>query len=1225
MTQMSIDQAFEWARHQHLAGRLAQAEQVYRQILQQHPNHAPSLHYLGVIGFQMHRVDDALILLRRALAINPRVPDFHHNLGLALQEMGKLDEALAEFRAALQLNPSFASSRNSMATVLSAMGNHDEAVKEFHLALQYKPDDGMIYNNLGITETSRGHFAAAERALRRAAELLPGVGTVYSSLGNLLLWSGRIDDAIAAYRRTIELMPERAAMWSNLLMTLHYHPTISPQQILREHQLWAEKVAAPLTAAAPPFDNDRSPDRRLRIAYVSVDFREHPIAYFIEPILRHHDRRNFEVFCYADLPRPDDVTERLSRLVDHWRPFLISDDDDRVARRIREDKIDILIDLGAHTAYNRLLAFARRAAQVQITYLGYGATTGLPAIDWRITDTIIDPAGSEAHGTEKLIRLDRTFCVYQPPAQTPDVAPLPATSAGHITFGSLSTVAKITDPVIALWAKVLLAVAGSRLLMRARGIDDEMQARLRTSFARHGVAPNRLELLNHAPVPEYFQTFGQVDIELDPFPYSAHTTTCHALWMGVPVVTLTGQRSVSRVSASVLTSVGLSEFIAMSEDEYIKIAVAATTDLPRLVELRATMRDRLRASPLLDGQNIARRLETEYRKAWRTWAQASMEPAQAAPDLPEPRDAGDFVAALARGDALLAAGKADDAERVLSAAARRWPERVEAHHNLSMALMAQGKYPEAIESARRAIALNPAIPEPYISLANTLQTSGNAEEAVSVYEQALRLQPDDADSHNNLGGALVALGRFTRAAGAYRRAAQLRPDHVLALTNLGNVLQSVGRQREGIEAYEAANRARPNFSGAASNRLYALHHLDDVDPRTVFQEHLNWARSYAASIPRFRDHQNDRNPARRLRVGFVSPDLHQHPVGRFILPLVQHLDRAQVELYFYADGGKSDSLTAELRSAAAQWRTIFGRTDDEAAAMIRQDRIDILIDLAGHTARPRLLVFARKPAPVQATYLGYPDTTGLSAIDWRITDAIADPPGEADALHTERLMRLAGCAWNFGFPINAPAVEAPPATRNSFLTFGSFNNFAKVSPTAMRLWAKVLEAVPGSRLLIKSSGLDEPQTAEHVYRQFAQHGVARDRLQLLGRTKSFKDHLCAYASIDIALDTFPYHGTTTTCEALWMGVPVITLAGQVHVSRVGASLLSAAGLEEQVAKTGEEYVAIAQRLSGDVSRLASMRSTLRERLRTSPLCDGPAFARRFEAGLREMWRAWVTG
>jgi len=387
--------------------------------------------------------------------------------------------------------------------------------------------------------------------------------------------------------------------------------------------------------------------------------------------------------------------------------------------------------------------------------------------------------------------------------------------------------------------------------------------------------------------------------------------------------------------------------------------------------------------------------------------------------------------------------------------------------------------------------------------------------------------------------------------------------------------------------------------------------------------HRDWAMAHASSLHPFTFHDNNRDPARPLRVGFVSPDLRHHPVARFLLALLRHHDKSNCEIYCYADPTKPDETTATLRQFADHWRNTLGRSDDQLAEQIRDDRIDILIDLAGHTSRTRLLMFARKPAPIQATYLGYPNTTGLKAIDWRITDAIADPPGQTESLHTEHLMRLP-TAWCFEPPTDAPSVASLPALANKHITFGSFSNFAKVSETTLRLWSKVMSSTPNSRLIIKSIGLDEPQTQQRIHHRLREAGIDHARVDLLGRVESFSAHLRRYERIDIALDTFPYHGTTTTCEAMWMGVPVVTLAGTVHVSRVGVSLLTAAGFAEWIAQSTEQYAPIAHDLAGNLQKLTQLRSSLRQRLSASALCDGTTFARNFESAMRQMWKTWLS-
>jgi predicted O-linked N-acetylglucosamine transferase (SPINDLY family) len=343
-------------------------------------------------------------------------------------------------------------------------------------------------------------------------------------------------------------------------------------------------------------------------------------------------------------------------------------------------------------------------------------------------------------------------------------------------------------------------------------------------------------------------------------------------------------------------------------------------------------------------------------------------------------------------------------------------------------------------------------------------------------------------------------------------------------------------------------------------------------------------------------------------------------VSYFFEPVLAAHDAAAFEVFCYSDAPVADAVTQRLRAQAGQWRDIAGLSDERVAALIRADRIDLLVDLAGHTARNRLLVFARRPAPVQATWLGYPNTTGLAAIDFRVTDAVSDPPGQTEAWHTEELVRLAGPFSCYAPPAESPPVSPLPALAAGHVTFGCLNNLAKLTPPTVALWAQLLGAVAGSRLLLKASGLADAETAARLRQEFAGQGIDPARLDLRGAGQSVARHLGVYHQVDVALDPFPYNGTTTTCEALWMGVPVVTLAGDAHVSRVGASLLTHLDLTACIAESPAAYVDRARGLAGDLARLAVLRAGLRERLRASPLCDGPGFTRQLEDAFRAMWR-----
>ena len=582
----------------------------------------------------------------------------------------------------------------------------------------------------------------------------------------------------------------------------------------------------------------------------------------------------------------------------------------------------------------------------------------------------------------------------------------------------------------------------------------------------------------------------------------------------------------------------------------------------------------------------------------------------------------DYAEALSNlGNALTDQGDLDAAIDAFRAAIQLRPDLPEAFSNLGAALRERGDLDEALICLRRALELNPDLPATLNNLSVVLKDLGRHEEAVASCHRALQLRPDYASAYNNLGLALANQGRLDEAVAAYGRAIQLQPDLSGVHSNLGKALADQGRITEAVTSL----RRTPESAEAHCNLLLALHYASDTDPQALAAEHRRWDEIHAKPLAGLIGvHGNTRDPERRLRVGYVSPDFREHAVAFFIEgPLAAH-DREKVEVFCYADSTRADGFTARFRGSVAHWRQITGKSDPQVAEMIRGDAIDVLVDLAGHSAGNRLLVFARKPAPVQVTYLGYPDTTGMAAMDFRLTDAHADPAGMTEHLHREDLVRLPDTAWCYQPAAEAPLVGELPALHTGRVTFGCFNAMAKITGEMLALWARLLEQVPDSRMLLKNAALGEPSVRERVRGAFEKAGIGPERVGLLVRTRTVAEHLGAYGAVDLALDTHPYHGTATTCEALWMGVPVVTLAGRTHVSRVGVSLLESAGLPELIAADAEAYLEIAANLAGDIPRLSALRATLRERLRGSRLTDGVRFARNVEEAYRQMWRAWCA-
>ncbi len=480
------------------------------------------------------------------------------------------------------------------------------------------PGNATTCNNLGTVLNQLHKRAEAEVQFRRAIELDPKQAAPHKNLAQALHTQGQLDEALDEYRAAVALAPANDNVHSGLLYALNYHPSYNAATLLAEHKAWGARHADPLTAASAPHDNDRNPQRRLRVGYVSSHFCAHAVNFFVEPILAWHDHARCEVFCYSSVRRPDETTTRLQGYADQWRD-IGRQDDATVASMIRRDRIDILVDLAGHIGGRRLMVFARKPAPVQITYIGYQNTTGMRAMDYRLTDAWSDPPGeTDSYHTEKLVRLPHTFFCYLPSDDAPKFTPLPARDNGFVTFGSFNNFSKVTPGLLDTWAEILQAVPRSRLLLLAA---DTPRAReyVRGNFSRHGVSADRVEFFYRKPRVEYLEAIGRADIMLDTFPFNGHTTVCDTLWQGVTVVALAGSSYVSRFGSSALVSLGLEDCIAHSTAEYVRIATRLANDLGGLARERAELRDRMRRSPIVDAPQFTRELEAVYRQMWTEW------------------------------------------------------------------------------------------------------------------------------------------------------------------------------------------------------------------------------------------------------------------------------------------------------------------------------------------------------------------------------------------------------------------------------------------------------------------------------------------------------------------------------------------------------------------------------------------------------------------------------
>ena len=658
MSPMSVDQALQLgARHQQ-AGQFALAEQLYKQVLAEIPQHPDALYRYGMLSLRIGQTGQAVELLGKAARLCPHSPEVHCNYSKALLDVGEFEKAITEanlaieirptypiafcnlgnalfelqqfekaklaFSQAIKLDPNFAEAHFNLGRAFRALRQNAQSIAAYRQAIHVRPHYGRAYYNLGNVLRDSGELSQAATAFELAIQHLPPASMGYNNLGMTLKDLGFLDRAIDCFDKGTTIAPHDIYCYSNRILSTYYHPKYSGDEILKLQQDFWRRVPPRLT---PAFSNDRSPDRRLRIGYVSGDFRDHAVGRNILPLIREHHRGQFEIFCYSNLDATDEFTEKFKSLADHWQSVHRLSDA-HFSQMIRHDRIDILVDLALHTGNNRLLTFAEKPAPIQVTFAGYPAGTGLRAIDYRLTDQYLDPINSEndSHYVEKSVRLPHCFWCYDPASMEASINPaalsvneLPAVENGFITFGCLNNFCKSNESTWQLWASILASVPRSQLLIMVPEVS--AQHRVVQFFSDLGIESARLRFVGFQTRENYLRTYQQIDIGLDTFPYNGHTTSLDSLWMGVPVITRIGATSVSRAGLSQLSNIGLEQLAANNEEQFVKLAVQWAGDIPRLQELRKTLRTRMLNSPLCNAQQFTTDIESAYLRMWRNFIQ----------------------------------------------------------------------------------------------------------------------------------------------------------------------------------------------------------------------------------------------------------------------------------------------------------------------------------------------------------------------------------------------------------------------------------------------------------------------------------------------------------------------------------------------------------------------------------------------------------------------------
>jgi len=584
------------------------------------PGYEPTLNQLMDLLRQRSRFAEAIECAQSALAVGPDSVDAVLNLSLATTDAGDLDQALTLAEKAVKLGPNDARAYLALGHARAARKELDQSIAAYEKAIAIDPGFVNVYSCLSTALRQAGRVDDAIDVCRRSVAVRPDVAAGHANLGVLLCDIGDVDGAMASVRTAMKLNPNAPGPYTGLAMVINYQAGAEQSQIRAAAGEFDERFARPLATTIQPHGNDRSPDRRLRIGYVSADFYTHIIGRIALPIFRAHNRSDFEVFVYSNVKTPDRFTQEIRNCADVWREIRPLSDE-RVADLIRADKIDILIDLAVHTIDHRLLVFARKPAPVQVTHLGYPGTTGMTAMDYRLTDVNLDPPGEHDDWyVEKSHRLPHTFWCYEEIRPSPDVNPLPATTNGHVTFGCLNVIHKSNTSSLARWARVMAAVAGSRLVMLAPV--GSARARVIEFMASQGIESSRIEFVGRQDPMPYLSTYHRIDIGLDTLPYNGHTTSLDSYWMGIPVVTQVGATVVGRAGLSQLSNLGLTELVAQNDEEFVRIAVELAADLPRLAALRGELRQRMRNSPLMNARACTAEIEDAYRQMWKQWCAA---------------------------------------------------------------------------------------------------------------------------------------------------------------------------------------------------------------------------------------------------------------------------------------------------------------------------------------------------------------------------------------------------------------------------------------------------------------------------------------------------------------------------------------------------------------------------------------------------------------------------
>ncbi|MCF6323196.1 MAG: tetratricopeptide repeat protein [Gammaproteobacteria bacterium] len=1292
---------FDYAVELHKNQRFDKAKKSYQNIIENNEHHHQALHYLGVLYAQQGNQQAAIDYYRKSIAIEPDIAPPHCHLGIALNNLQQYNEALSEFQHAIKIAPDNLDTHLSLANTFNYLSREEEAEKCLSHIIEIMPEHSEAHYHSGIMFSKRKIFDKAEQHYLTTIKSNPNHTGALNNLGIICMLEKRIQESCDYFRRVLEITPYHSnaisLLFNNLRQLCHWKNFDAMEQQITQWQKnklfipnafsflqWSGDPAAQQACARanikktisntliPINSSPSATDEKIKVVYLSADFRNHPVAYLTAELYELHDRSKFEITAVSFGP-PDSSPMR-QRLINAFDHFYDVDEmsDLAIAELIANKGTHIVVDLMGHTQGARPAILAFRPAPVQINYLGYIGTSGADFIDYIIVDEFSVPADQQPFFDEHLIHLP----CYMVTDTKREISNEAVTRFAYglpekgFVFCSFNNTYKITPKIFDIWMQCLHEVPGSVLWLVDEG--SELRKNLCSEAESRSIDPARLIFAPRIDAAQHLARIRLADLFLDTPIYNAGTTACDALWLGLPVITCPGETFVSRMCGGLLHAAGIPELIVDSLESYKSLAVHLASTPEALTALKHKLIANQSNAPLFNPTLFCNHFEAALTTTWNNWRRSlennatkvettakvtSLDKIAVSPqqithtafNIPSQPNSAYIANRLSQAMKLHQQNKMDEAANIHREILTLQPDNIDAlhllglfhahHHdyhkaiehydqalaydpafagachNKGVALSQAGEPAKAVECFKQAIKITPNNPDTHTNLANLLSTQGLHKEAIKHYKKVIKLNPRSIATYVKLGYEFNTLKQPLDAEFYLKKAVTLEPDHPRAFDNLCMTVRSMCNWSR-YDYYK--NEVLARFTSPdTSLPFYLLPWIDDAKIQ------LHCAKNYAENtlIPNLTP--INAQPAittGRINIGYLSKDFRNHVVSQLTIELFELHNRDQFEVFGFALGSDDDSaIRGQLKDAFDHFIEVGHLSESEVAQQIAARNIHILIDLGGYAiaAQPRIL--AMRPAPIQINYLGYIATMGASFMDYIVVDDFSVPV-ELQPFFTEQLMHLPSYMTH---DRRRPVSDYTPTRKEAGLPeqgfiFCCFNNTYKITPDIFEIWMRCLDKTPGSILWL----VDESTTLKKNLRREAKtRGINPERLIFAARLEA-EDHMARLRLADLFLDTLIYNAGATTCDALWMGLPVLTCPGNTFVSRMAGGLAHAAGIPELVVNSLEEYETLAIKLANEPALLQSFSDRLNNTHESSLLFDNQKFCNNFEAALIKAWEKW---